>query len=64
MGKKVTKQKLTETQLSEAAAVLGAASWQSRLERFGLPQLREQLSSAGKLGGRPRKQDPQKEHYA
>ena len=54
---KPAKPKFTEREVRNAGAVLGALSWQSRLKRFGLPQLREQLSSVGKLGGRPRKAD-------
>ena len=53
------KPKFTGQQVSNAAVVLGIRSWLVRLERFGLPTLREQLSSAGKLGGRPKKQEPQ-----
>jgi hypothetical protein len=51
--------KVTEQRVRNAAIVLGAASWQSRLEKFGPQELREQLSRAGRLGGRPRKEDPQ-----
>jgi len=58
MTKRPNKAKFTETQVSEAAAVLGGESWRMRVERIGLPQLREQLSNCGKLGGRPRKQGP------
>jgi hypothetical protein len=54
MAKRGKKTKFTKAQVSDAAAVLGATSWQARVEQVGLAQLRERLSRAGKLGGRPR----------
>jgi len=56
--------KFTESELSTAASLLGAASWQSRVEKLGLPQLREKLSVAGKLGGRPRKEEENSQDVA
>jgi hypothetical protein len=56
MIKKINNIQFTERQLREAAVVLGAASWQARVEKVGLPRLREQFSTFGKLGGRPRKE--------
>lgn len=53
--------KPTNREVRNAGAVLGARSWRSRVKKFGLPQLRKNLSRVGKLGGRPRKQDPQDE---
>jgi hypothetical protein len=47
------KPKLTKREVSNAGFVLGTSSWQARVERFTPEQLREQLSRAGKLGGRP-----------
>jgi len=50
--------KLTDKQVSRAAVILGTASWQARQEQFTERELFKQLSSAGKLGGRPRKVNP------
>ena len=49
------KPKVTKKEAHEAAVTLGTSSWQKRTERFTPEQLSVQLSSAGKLGGRPRK---------
>jgi hypothetical protein len=51
------KLKFTRKEVRDAAVVLGTSSWQARTERFTPAQLKVQLSIAGKLGGRPRK-DP------
>jgi hypothetical protein len=41
-------------QLSEAASLLGARSYQARLQRLGLERIRAIARANGKLGGRPR----------
>ena len=40
--------------VTAAASILGKLSWSKRRARFNPEELREQLSDAGKLGGRPR----------
>lgn len=54
--KKSPRPKFTSREVSKAAVVLGTSSWQARTERFTPEQLLAQLSAAGKLGGRPRKE--------
>ena len=48
--------------VSEAARLMGQMSWKAKLKRFGIRQLKQKLSAAGKAAknsGRPRLPDDQ-----
>lgn len=44
-----------KSSVHEAASLLGKRSYQARLQRLGIEQLRKIARENGKLGGRPRK---------
>jgi hypothetical protein len=51
-----------EELVSEAASLMGRMSWEAKLKRYGIRQLKRQLSTAGKAAknsGRPRLPDDQ-----
>jgi hypothetical protein len=48
------------TQVREAASLMGKRSWKAKLKRYGVRKLKQQLSAAGKAAkrsGRPRLPD-------
>jgi hypothetical protein len=45
---------MSKIKASEAASVMGRASYRARLKRFGLKRLQEIARQNGKLGGRPK----------
>jgi hypothetical protein len=51
-----------DDRVSQAARLMGKRSWKARLKRYGVKQLKQQLSAAGKAAkhsGRPRLPDDQ-----
>ena len=52
---------MTKTQIRQYTSWLGKHSYKARVERFGLERIQEIARQNGKLGGRPRKQEPEEE---